>query len=272
MTDQHLESLGWEVELGGKVRQMASGLVYPPTPDVAAAVGRKLTVQGRPPGRQWPTKALAGALVVILLLLAIVLAVPQVRAAVLEFLQIGAIRIVAPTATSSAPVGGPAAGPVTASPAPTTQLLDIAGETSLAEAVARVNFPITLPEYPPDLGPPDQVYLQELGDPGIDGSAVILVWRDPARPDEARLSLYEIDVPYYGIKQAPLEVLRETRVNGQLAFWVQGPHRLQLQAGDYQEWFFVPGNVLLWTDGTLSYRLESGLSFEESVLIAESLR
>jgi hypothetical protein len=272
MTDQHLESQRSEAELGGTVRQIALELAYPPTPDIAATVRRKLTAHERPPERQWPTKALAGALAVILLLLAIVLAVPQVRAAVLEFLQIGAIRIVAPTATSSAPTAVPAAGPATASPASTSRLLDIAGETSLAEAAARVNFPITLPEYPPDLGPPDQVYLQELGDPGIDGSAVILVWRDPDRPDEARLSLYEIDVPYYGIKQAPLEVLRETRVNGQLAFWVQGPHRLQLQAGGYQEWFFVPGNVLLWTDGTISYRLESGLSFEESVRIAESLR
>lgn len=134
-----------------------------------------------------------------------------------------------------------------------------------------VGFDILLPAYPADLGQPDRVYVQKLSDPGLDGPIAILVWLDPARPDQAKLSLYQIPVPAYALKRASVESIRETMVDGYAAFWVQGPHRLQLQNGDYEEWLFVPGNALIWTDGQLTYRLESGLTMEEAVRIAESL-
>jgi hypothetical protein len=33
----------------------------------------------------------------------------------------------------------------------------------------------------------------------------------------------------------------------------------------------VNGDVLIWTDGTLTYRLESGLSLDEALKIAQSI-
>lgn len=134
-----------------------------------------------------------------------------------------------------------------------------------------VDFPVGLPAYPAGLGLPDRVYLQTLADSGSEGQVLILVWHYPEQPDEPRLSLSIIDAPFYGIKQAPVEIILETRVNGQYAYWIQGPHRLQLQNGDYTEWVFVAGNVLLWTNGEITYRLESGLPFVEARRVAESL-
>ncbi len=248
----------WELRLG----ETAAGFVYPPTPDIVAQVEQPLAAAqqtiSQPAGIR-PVKLVAGALAVILLLLALTLAIPPVRAAVFEFLQIGAVGIFVseePPATELAP------GPT---------LLDLAGATTLAKASDRIDFAIRLPTYPADLGPPDQVYLQELAKQTDDGQVVILVWQDPSHPEEALLSLYQIDLPFYGIKQASIDILRQTTVAGLPAFWVQGPHQIQLTGDDYQDWVFVAGNVLIWTDDEMTYRLESGLSLDEAVRIAESL-
>ena len=61
------------------------------------------------------------------------------------------------------------------------------------------------------------------------------------------------------------------RVQQHTAVRKQGPHRLQLQSGDFEGRFFVPGNVLIWFDGQMTYRLESGLTLAEATRIAESL-
>lgn len=247
-----------EVRLG----EIAPHFSYPPTPDIAAHERRRLLGE-RPATRRpyavRPARLIAGAFAALLLLLAIGLIVPQTRAALLRIFDIGAVRILADEETTT-----PAATPA-------HTLLDVAGATSLAEASTVVDFDIRLPTYPADLGPPDQVYVQKLADTGLDGPIAILVWLDPDRPGEAKLSLYQIPVPSYALKQASLESIRETEVDDQMAFWVRGPHRLKLQNGDYEEWLFVPGNVLLWSDGRMTYRLESGLSMEEAVRIGESL-
>lgn len=261
MNEVHSVQETIEAHLG----ETAAALAYPPTPDIVAAERRRLAVD-RPPGRRSrtaigrPARLLGGALAAVLLLLAIALAVPQTRAALLQIFEVGAVRILVDEETP-APVITPA-----------RTLLDVAGATTLVQAADMVDFDILLPAYPADLGPPDQVYVQKLADTGLDGPIAILVWLDPTRPGEARLSLYQIPVPSYAFKWASMESVRETEVDGQRAFWVRGPHRLKLQNGDYDEWLFVPGTVLLWSDGRLTYRLESGLSMAEAVRIAESLR
>jgi len=246
-----------------RLREVAAQLAYPPTPDIATRERRRLSTgraaAGSPFARK-PARLLVGAVATLLLLLVVALFVPQTRAALLELLDIGAIRIFVDEE------------PGTPLPAPQRSLLDLAGETSLAEASRSVEFVARLPAYPADLGQPDRVFVQPLEAPGAVGQVVILVWLDAARPDEVQLSLYQIGAPFYGFKQAMQESVRETTVDGQPAVWVEGPHRLLRQSGDYQEWFFVPGSVLVWTDGEITYRLESGLSMDEAVRIAESLK
>jgi hypothetical protein len=247
-----------------RLGDLAAAYAYPPTPDIAAHERRRVaagqSVAAQPPTPSFrPARLLAGAVAAALLLFAVALLVPQTRAALLTFFDVGAIRILADEQ------------PATAVSRSGRRLVDLAGETTLADVSTNVTFDVLLPAYPADLGSPDLVYLQQVEAAEFDEQVVILTWLDPAAPDETRLSLYQIAVPFYGIKQATLEVIRETRVNGQPAFWVEGPHRLQRQDGDYQEWFFVPGNVLIWTDGQMTYRLESGLSLEEAIRIAESL-
>src|SRR5262245_24724647 len=93
MADPSLE------RLEASLREQAAAFEYPPTPDVAGAVRQRLAAESRRP--RWPTAQLAWAMLTILFVLSLLLAVPQVRAGLLEFLQIGVVRIfpVAPTPT-----------------------------------------------------------------------------------------------------------------------------------------------------------------------------
>jgi hypothetical protein len=158
-------------------------------------------------------------------------------------------------------------------PTPLT-LPPIGGETTLADAGQRFSYSVLLPTYPADLGPPDHVYVQDLGSP-----AVILVWRDPAHPAQARLSLYYLPPGVTGSKTVETDgttVLQQTAVNGQTAYWVQGPHMLRFYDPqthpEWQQGRLIDGHVLIWTRAALTYRLETTLPLAEAVRIAESLR
>jgi hypothetical protein len=247
----------WEARLG----RIAHDLRYPPTPDLAGAVGRRLVEERSRPAPRLLRPAWAA--LVLLLLLAGLLAVPQVRAAVLRVLRLGAVEIIVePTPTATLAPMATAEMELTATLF--SSLLDLAGEMTLAQARDRFGFPIRLLTYPPDLGPPDRVFLQTLG-----GPFVILVWLEPERPDQVRLSLHLLGPGVTAEKMQP-QIFQETAVHGQRALWTEGSYVLQLEDGyDFRR--LVEGHVLIWTEGEITYRLETDLPLEEAVRIAESL-
>jgi len=257
-----------------QLRKLSQEFRYPQTPDIAAAVIRGIEGGARPAARLRPR--LAWGIVVILLLLATLMAVPPVRAQVLEFLQVGAIRIFlaepTPTATQESTLPSSLAvetGSVipTNTPRPYPSIIDLAGETTLSEAKRELNFPIQLPTYPSDLGDPDQVFLQDLG-----GQAVLLVWMAPFEPDLIRLDLLLMGPGTFAEKGMPL-VLEETTVNGQQALWTEGQHFLHLGGSMYQGVpLVIEGNILIWEQDGITYRLESDLTLGEAVRVAESLK
>jgi len=255
-----------------RLRQAASAFAYPPTPGIAGAVRRHLEPAPAHPGR--PRRRLAWAVAAAIVILAGLLAVPQVRAAVLEILRIGAVRIlpVAPTPTrlpALAPTGAAPDVTMTPSPTPLSSVLDLAGETTLAAARAKAGFPVRLPTYPADLGTPSRVFLQDLG-----GPVVVLVWVDPAQPDRVRMSLHELGPATFAEKLQP-PVIQQTTVNGQPAVWTEGPYLLQFLRGGqvlYDARRLVEGHTLVWTQGDVTYRLESDLSLADAMRIATSLK
>jgi len=251
--------------------EAANNLPYPPTPDIIGVVKQQLTAKQSHITIQ--TRHLVWATLIVLFILAGLLVVPQVRAAVVEFLQLGAIRVLlvepTPTAATPPPTASPKAPPTATprpSPTPITSLLNLAGQMTFAEAQSRVDFPIRLPAEPSDLGPPDTVFLQDWG-----GPAVILVWLEPDHRDQVHLSLHQLGANTFVQKVQP-KVLRETEVHGERALWTEGPYLLQLRNGGYDVQRLVEGHVLLWQEGEVTYRLESNLSLEEAVRIAESIR
>ena len=255
--------------LEARLQQRASHFPYPPTPDIAGQLS------GQPNHRVRPAisliRPLAWGMVTLVLLLVILLGVPSVRAAVVEFLRLGVVRIylTEPTPTSTTLPGETPASTKprpSATATPLASLIDMAGETTLAQAQAQLDFPIRLPSVPPDLGPPDKVYLQD-----FEGPLVVLVWLEPDNPGKIRLSLHLLGPNSFAGKGGP-ETVEETTVHGQPALWVSGPHLFWLRDRQAAIRRLVEGNTLIWTEGEITYRLETNLSLAEAIKIAESLQ
>jgi hypothetical protein len=262
-----------------RIREIAKSFQYPSTPDVAAAVMNRLESGSRPKVSLRSAWVVTGLLALVL---AVLFAVPGVRAEIIRFFQVGVVRIFpsAPTSTAepSLPQFPTTATPVAVIPEAamptsgvyepqyTVTISDLAGETSLLNARISAPFPIRLPEYPDDLGRPDHVFLQE------EGRMVILVWTDPAEPERARLSLHEIGPEGIQVSKYQPHVIQETQVNGKYAVWAQGPYLVELTSGSYVFRRTVAGNTLIWEEDEITYRLESDLPLEETLRIAESLR
>lgn len=259
-----------------RLQRAARSFAYPPTPDLT----RRTPLPARA-GMRLPRPRRALTLVVALVIALSLLAVPQVRAAIGAWLRIGVIEIVpstpvpaASTAESLAPPQVPTALP-TITPIASSQatvLRDLAGATTLEDARRRVGFAIRLPSYPADLGSPDRVYVQNL-----DGTSAILVWLDPADPERVMLSLHLLSSDAFARKtNVEPSSIEETRVGDQPAVWIDAPHLLEIYDSSRQRTLalrrLVAGHVLIWTDGDLTYRLETDRSLVEAVRIAESLR
>jgi len=248
---------------------ISKGLDYPPTPDVASSVMRHLRSSRRP---RFLSRPLAWSLTILLILCSSLMLIPSARAAIIEFIQIGVVRIFRAEPTPLVPPNEQApVFPVTATPGPTSEPLipmleRLAGEMTLEEARQFVDYPILLPSYPPGLGQPDRIFVQD-----ADGAMTILVWTNPAQPEDVLMSLHFIPDGSWAVKKVSPLVIQETTVNGQPAIWAIGPYPLRYsnEAIDFVR--LVDGHVLIWAEGDVTYRLETDLSLEEAIEIAESL-
>ncbi|MEA2573885.1 MAG: hypothetical protein QOH93_1183 [Chloroflexia bacterium] len=267
--DNPQDPSGDDMYLDRPLKEYARSFSYPPTPDIAASVrerlGRERSVaRGATLGR--PRLAWVIAALVVVSLVAALLT-PDVQAFVRYILRIGNVEIIVATPT-------PTAATRPGTPLPTqlpTVMESLVGRTTLPDAVLRATFPMKTPRYPADLGPPDLIYLQD------SHSMVVFAWLDHSQPGKVRLSLIEF-LEGVGLAQKIVsnpEVVEETTVNGQKAAWVRGPHYLLFRKPDssteFQQHMLVEGNVLLWKDGAITFRLETDLSKEEAIKIAESL-
>lgn len=248
---------------------IAKGMKYPRTPNLAGRVMGRLRPSASP---QLVSRRFVWSLTAILILFASLMLIPPARAAILEFIEIGIVRIfrAEPTPVTPPQQEFPSTMvPVTATPlsAPLIPILErLAGEMSLDEAQQLVKYPILLPSYPPDLGPPDRVFVQD-----ADGNMTILIWVNPEEPTQVLMSLHLIPPGSWAVdKMEPVRV-QETTVNDQRAIWAVGPYPVRFSNGNLDFVRLINGHVLIWTAGEMTYRLETELTMEEAVKAAESL-
>ncbi|MCC2629026.1 MAG: uncharacterized protein K0S14_2676 [Thermomicrobiales bacterium] len=155
---------------------------------------------------------------------------------------------------------------------------------TLAEAQAAVDFPVRVPTAA-GFDAPGEIYLvdQEEGAmvsfvypaaPGLPASdetgvgALLIQFRG-----EADRGLIEKGLPDDGAQGTHLEAVS---VSGDPGFWISGaPHGFFLvcyDAGECrQERYRLAGNVLLWEQDGVTLRLESALSLQDALAIAESV-
>ena len=257
-----------------ELRGLALALDYPPAAELAAGVRSDIEA-GRAPKRRllegWSTDlgrrlALAST-TAVLLAVAILSFSPAAREAVADLLGLRGVGI---RVTES---------PAPSAPAPTGPLsgyMDVGERVSVARAREAVDYEIRLPTD--RLGPPDEIYLSD--DP--EGGRVTSFFRSgPGLPriyetgTGAMLTQFvgELDRNTIGKLAAEDTTIERIEVNGNRGLWVEGDHLFFLyRAGGtvIEETIRMSDSALLWQEGDVTLRLESGLSLEAAVRLAES--
>ncbi|MEO8287542.1 MAG: hypothetical protein ABI670_14035 [Chloroflexota bacterium] len=257
----------------------ASAFKYPPTPDIASAVRDKLVSDSvyRPQTQRAsarPRRAWTAVAVALVLLIGAFLIVPQVRAFVQD-IYIGVVKLIVREP-------GPLPVPNVLTPTPLSPYDPrLVGKTDFGNAELGLGCTIKVPTYPAGIGMPTGVYYQIPSGSGT----VILLWPNPTDARKPGIALYIMSQSgsAYKIVDGDTEKVK-TQVGGQPAYWVSGPHVLEFYdtAGKKTQSTsqLVAGNVLIWTEKStqsgpckdLTYRLESNLTINEAIKIAESLQ
>lgn len=250
MSERNLDQMEQELlSLGQSLR-------WAPTPDltseVLASAVSPVPLRTERSWRQW---ALAAALLLVLIG-GVLAASSTARDAVADFLGIDGLRIERGQPEMSSP------------PAPV-----LGTPTSLQDLHRWLPFE---PLAPAALEPPTAVYLRILENGAPVG---MLAWKPThtlPEMEETGLGalLMEFAAPqdvYMLLKTIAAEgTVMETTVAGNSAFWIEGVSSLTMfgEDGGESRW---SGNVLIWEQDGVGYRLESALSMEEAVAMAETL-
>jgi hypothetical protein len=203
-------------------------LELPPAPDLVSSVRARLEPRRN---RRPIVLALAACL---LIAFAAALAVPQARSAVLRFFHLGGVTI---ERVETLP------------PAQERPLTDGLGPSiSVDEAATSANF---RPLLPPGI---DRVHLNE--------GAILVLLRAHDRP----VLLTEFGSSFYVKKVLGGEThVQQMRVGRDYGLWVAGArHVFRMPSGAPR----MAGNVLLWTHGDLTLRLEGQITEAEAVRLA----
>ncbi|GLX95753.1 hypothetical protein [Herbidospora sp. NBRC 101105] len=225
-----------------ELRALGESLHVPPPPEAMA--DRVLTALREPaPKRRFTTKRLVAVVAAVLVVL--VAATPQGRAAVAGVLRFAGVEI---------EIGGAAPVP-SGSPAP------LPSETSaaLAEARSAVAFPLVVPAV---LGEPDQVRV-------ADGGQVVSMYWDTIRLDQYDGSLREVWHKELG-EPFPQQLWLGTTSG----VWIPQQHGVEYLpvGGGAPVSLRLAGPTLIWQHGRVGLRLEGVPDVEEAKRIAASVR
>lgn len=147
---------------------------------------------------------------------------------------------------------------------------------SLEEARDLIGADVPIPAA---LGEPDRVWADGVTTDAGDVVRLTLAWRSrPGLPAIAGTGFGAVLMRFEGdFDLASKEVYEDTGsvegawVGNTEALWTSGPHALDLLTADGPTSVRVQGNVLLWRDGDLTFRLETALPKHRAETIAESI-
>jgi hypothetical protein len=229
-------------------------LEFPPTPELVRNVRARLA---HAPGRGMPYRnRLLIAVTVLAVTIGAVMAVPQTRAAILEFFHLRGVTIERVSTTPTVPAHDKV-GP-------------LGRRVTLAEARNAASFAIVVPEA---LGVPNEVYFWKGNPPG---GMVSLVYGSREHP-RALLTEFQASVHDIIYKEVgPGTRIEQVAVDGDDGYWISGrPHLFAYSDRDRQyrtEQVRLAGNTLVWERGPVTLRLEADVSKAEALRIAQSVR
>jgi hypothetical protein len=284
MTDLHLSQLT-DDDLEDALRSLAGVIDWPAArpvpgrPDVAALVRARIEA-GPEPASRWTWRPARRALVLALIAL---LALAAIAGAV-GFGLPGLRLLFGSAPVSPPPSVEPSRSAAPGSSAPGSSATDAPGASmglgdrvELADLDARAGFHVRWPNDP-SLGPPDAAYV----DP-FTGGQVTLVWAArPALPATLEpgvgmlLSQFrgQVEEGFFTKAIDGGTSVERLPVGDGKGYWLTGdPHFIFWKGpdgfvDDSRRWV---GDVLLWADGDITYRLETSLRRDRAVGLAESM-
>jgi hypothetical protein len=236
------------------LRGLAVDIRYPPTPDLADAVRRRLDAGDLPAPMPWRSgwrllrRSSLAALAALLLLVGAVLAIGiGLRGLSIVFVE--------------------------SSPPAVADRLELGTAVTPAEAQARAPFGVLVPTD--EIGEPDEVYVDE-----ADGVfQVSLVYRSDTESGGVEMLITEFharteqDVVVKEL--GPRSTVEPVPVRGEPGFWISGePHvlvYLDPSGRPFEDRVRLVGDVLVWQRGEVTLRLEGASSREAALRIADSM-
>jgi hypothetical protein len=271
--------------LEGYLRDLGGAIAYPPVSDgFASAIQARLEREPRGGGSWWQRlrnwlagserparrpfrRALVLAVILLLVLAAIATAIG---------LGLPGIRIVFGPGPSSPPPPASTATPPTASGSASGALgrtMGLGVETPFDGIEARTGF---APRLPAGLGQPAASYVRD--------RRLIMVWPpSPENPEIAGTGVGllvtefegDVDSGYYEKAIHSGTTVEPVTVDGVPGFWISGePHPLfyvDANGNNIDEARRIVGQVLIWADADLTYRLETSLPRDKAIALAESI-
>ena len=301
MADQRLHQLS-DTELGAALLGLAPAIAWPSTggavgaagaadgaPDLASLVRARIESMPAPgvsrqrwfrsPG-WWQSGGRSARRALVLALVGL-LAVAAIAGAM--GLGLPGLRLIfGESPATPVPTLAPATGePESPSPGPLGrrlglgELLDVDDPDGLDE---RAGFDVRMPDDP-DLGAPDAAWIDDRK-----GGQVTLVWaagEDLHATSDRDVGLLlgqfrgTVDSGLFNKLISGGTVVAPVRVGDDRGYWLSGePHVIFWEGpdgfvDDPRRWV---GDVLVWSDGAITYRLETSLGRDEAIRIAESIR
>ena len=255
-------------QLGSALRAAGDQVQWPPTPDLTTAVLAEIRRQGHGPARARQRLGCRSRRRAIVLIAVAFLLLAAVAVAAKLVIDLGAVMVrTAPGAGGGLPTRPPGGA-------------DFGTPVTLAEAAGVAGF---APAIPAGLRDPDQVWVDHapIGfDPTQTQARIVMAWAPspalngiPGTPWGAVLMQFEgeVDVAFKVVYEET-GTLSHAYVNGRDAYWTHGEHELTLLTSEGYRTFRVTGNVLLWSDGGFTFRLETELPKRAAVAVAEGVR
>jgi hypothetical protein len=229
-------------ELELRLEELGRELAFPPEPDLVARVRSRSTA------KPFPLRPVALAFAVLAAAIATAFGVPQARSAILRFLHLGGATVVRVETLPPATERSQAAG--------------LGAPVTLAEAQRRAGLRLVLP---PGERPP-QAYV--LGDALV--TVALKAYGKPVLLSEFG-SFGPGSLRKLTAQEAKVEA---TRVGRAEALWIEGPHAFEYfgRNGFHEAPVRQRGNVLLWTRGPLTLRLEGVLTKAQALELARRTR
>lgn len=258
---------------------LGRGLAFPPTPDLAGRVAHALRAEPTPPvpirlTTHWRRRWMAAA-IILLLAVAGLLLLPEARTAIADRLGLPGVEI---RWFENEPT------PV---PAPDVSSLGLGRSATLDEARAQAPFPVAVPTLS-DFADPPQVFLRGAGETTMVSFVYPASTELPSDEVPGIGALFTqfpgatnrnfIAKGLSGFDDDQASSIEAVTVMGNPGFWIaDAPHGVLLVCDEHEEEcreerYRLAGNVLLWEDDGVTRRIESALSRDDALAIAESMQ